>query len=161
MKRIAFTLLFVLYILTANAVPSDRYCLVVNTKDGSKQTFLLNSRPFVLFQDDQFVISQAGSDIEFSVTDVTGFSFIENHENGIRQQQDGKISISYNDDRSLLIQGANADTKISVTDMDGKLMQFKVSQFNDNTIAVSLADFKKGVYVISINQSQNFKIVKK
>ncbi len=156
--------LFILFgfciVLGANADPSDKFSLRVNLKDGNYQTFLLKEKPFIIFEDGKFIISQAGSNVDFSFDNVLNFSFIDIASN-IKTVNDGKLSISYTDSQHLLVYGAKANTQISISNLEGMIIPCQTTTLDSSTMSVSLENLPKGVYVISIDKTQNFKIIKK
>lgn len=147
------------FIGEAKAVPSDSFCLVVTLQDGSVQKYLLSSQPSVLFQEDQFVITPNGSNIEFSVSNVKSFSF--DTKSGIQSAKNDGLVVSFTDQENLVISGAKADLQIGITDMEGKKQPCAIERQSDNVLALSLKGLHPGIYIISIGRQQNLKVVKK
>ncbi len=147
-------------VLKANAVPSEKYSLVVNLKNGTQQTFLLKEKPSIVFQDGKFIISQTGSNVDFSFDNVLNFSFSD-IVNSIRTLNDDQLTVSYTDSQHLLVHGAEGNTQISIASLEGMMMPCQVVRVDYNTLSVSLENLPKGVYIISIGKTQNIKIIKK
>lgn len=159
-RKICFFILFLFCFLRLNAVPSNKYSLVVNLKDGTTQTFVLSSRPFVLLEGNQFVISQAESNIEFSISNVVDFSFAD-IEVAVHSIYDAGMTVSYTDNNHLLIYGVKDGIEIGVTNLEGKRIPCSISNLEGNVLSVSLVSLQQGVYIVSIGKNHNFKIVKK
>ena len=160
-KRVLLTLLFFLYMAGVHALPSGKYSLVIEFKDGTTQTFLLSSRPNVGFVDNQFVISQGDSNVEFAFDDVASFSFLDKDAANIHHVYDGGLAISYADNHHLIIQGAKGKIKVSIANLEGKNYKCDIHRQDASTITVSLENLSSGVYVVSIGENRTFKIVRK
>lgn len=160
-RRVFLTLSFFLYMIGVHAVPSENYCLVIEFKDGATQMFLLSSRPNVGFVDNQFVISQGDSKIEFAFNDVAGFAFADNNGSSVKRLRDEGLSISFVDNLHLIVNGATSPTDISITNIDGKKYPCDIRRQDVNTISVSFETLSSGVYVVSIGKSRTFIIVRK
>lgn len=145
--------------LELEATPPGKYNLIVHLKDGTRQTFMLSSRPNVAFESNRFVISQEASNVEFSCENVVRFSFADNNSSDIKGLRQEGLLVSYTDPQHVVIYGVNAKSKVSVTNMDGKVQPCKTNRKN-NGLSVSLESLPKGVYVISVDK-QNFKIIRK
>lgn len=159
-KKACLIILFLSCFLGLNAIPSEKYSLVVSFKDGTTQTFLLSSRPLVTFQESQFVITQAGSDIEFSVSNVVDFSFADS-ETAVHSIHDTGLTVSYTNNEHLMIYGAEDNVEVRVTNLEGKRMLCSVRSLAVNVLSVSLTGLRQGVYIVSIGKRHHFKIVKK
>ena len=159
-KSGVFILLCFCLCFSANAVPSGKYSLLVNLKDGTQQIFMLKEKPSVIFENNRFVITQSGSNVEFSFDNVLNFSFSDST-TGIKAVTDKNLAISYTDSDHLLVHGANSNTKVRITKLDGKLVSCQITKLKDNTLLISLENLQTGIYVVSIDNKQNFKIIKK
>jgi hypothetical protein len=157
MKKIYYLLLCCLSTIGVWAQPSSKYSLVVEMANGSTQTFQLSTRPNVTFQDNQFVISQAGSNVEFSMDNVSSFYFVDSN-TGVESLRNDEVTVSY-DGQNIVVSGATKG--VLVTNLEGIAQHCKATRVNDNLLSVSLENLPSGVYVVSIGKNQNFKIVKK
>lgn len=160
-RLVVCTFFCIIGISNANAVSSEKYSLVVTLNDGTTQTFQLNSRPSIGFQEDQFVISQAESDIEFSVANVTGFSFTDKGSSSIKAVNADNLIISYTDHQHILVYGAKDEAEVRVSNLEGVLQPCSISRQNGSILSISLENLQHGVYIVSIGNRQNFKIVRK
>ena len=155
------TLLISLFALGAKAAPTDKYCLVIEFKDGRTQKFQLSTRPNVSFQGDQFVVSQGKSNVEFAFAEVVNFSFVDKNSSGMKALPDKSLTFSYTDNQNFVINGADGKTQVEVLSIDGKRQPCKVSRTAGNALSVSLANLRPGVYMVMVNKKQVFKIVRK
>ena len=160
MYRLAICVLICFFcVIEGDATPPGKYNLIVHLKNGTKQTFMLSSRPNVSFESERFVISQEASNVEFSCENVVRFSFADKNSSDIRGLQQDGLLISYTDPQHVVIYGVNGKAKVSVTNMEGKVQSCKTNR-KDNGLSVSLESLSKGVYVITVDK-QNFKIIRK
>lgn len=156
---------FVTFLLCLSAIgiwaqPTGKYNLVVGMTDGDMQTFLLSTRPTITFESDKFVIAQEEANVEFEISQVVSFSFTENVDNIQTLKSEG-FTISYTDGKNLVIYGAKMTKDASITRIDGKAQQVQLKRLDEDTLAISIEGLHQGVYIVTINGKQNFKILKR
>lgn len=159
-RRTFVTLLICLSAIGIWAQPTGKYHLVVGLTDGNKQTFLLSTRPTITFEADKFVIAQEEANVEFEVSKVARFSFSESGTDIQALKNDG-FTISYSDGKTLLIYGYRMTNDVSITSIDGRAQQVQLKRQGDDALAISLEGLHQGVYIVTINGKQNFKILKR
>lgn len=156
---------FVTFLLCLSAIgiwaqPTGKYNLVVGMTDGDMQTFLLSTRPTITFESDKFVIAQEEANVEFEVSKVARFSFSESGTD-IQALKNEGFTISYSDGKTLLIYGYRMTNDVSITRIDGKAQQVQLKRLDEDTLAISIEGLHQGVYIVTINGKQNFKILKR
>ena len=161
LKGLLFSLFISINILGTLAAPTGKYCLIIEFKDGKTQKFQLSTRPNMTFQGDQFVVAQGSSNVEFSFSDVAGFSFGDKNSSGMNTLRDNNLSFSYIDNQYFVIYGGNGMTSVEVISTDGKRQPCNVSRLEGNALSVSLSNLRSGVYLVKVNNKDVFKIVRK
>ena len=98
--------------------------------------------------------------MEFEVSKVARFSFSESGTDIQALKNDG-FTISYSDGKTLLIYGYRMTNDVSITSIDGRAQQVQLTRQGDDALAISLEGLHQGVYIVTINGKQNFKILKR
>lgn len=133
--------------------------ITLNLKSGEKVSFLLGDKPIISFDGDQCVIeckdlrtSLDMKDIDFAVMDK---------QNGVRPATESRMVIDLSDPSAAVIRELTPGDVVSLYSIDGRLLQ-KVTAGTDGYAAVGLSEIAKGtVCVISVNDTNNFKLIKK
>lgn len=133
--------------------------ITLNLKSGEKVSFLLGDKPVISFDGDQCVIeckdlstSLDMNDIDFAVMDK---------QNGVQAATESKMVIDLSDPSAAVIRELTPGDVVSLYTIDGRLLQ-KVTVGSDGYAAVGLSEIAKGaVCIISVNDTNNFKLIKK
>lgn len=155
MKRL-FTLLF-LCMSMISMIASETTQLVVQSKDGTKVSYLLRTLPKLSFTDEITVSSNEVS-ITYSVPQLEKF-YYEKIEvaDGIKDLQTDELVFRY-EGNAIIFSGLSAGSNISLYSINGILL-FNKSNISEGEYMFSLDNLSTGAYLINVNET-TCKIVK-
>lgn len=137
---------------------SAQTTLTIHQKDGEKFSFGFSEKPVVSFTDNDLIVKTANNEVSCSLANVAKFTF-DAEETAVGEvKTDAEPSISL-DEYTVMITGAKADEKVSLTGTDGKMLQsYKIGE--DGSVSFSIAELPAGTYIISTSKIA-IKILKK
>ena len=156
MKKIIF--LFMMFAAFDVQAATNKLLIVV-TNDGNKVSFDLSSNPVITFTGQVMQINSTFLSQDFEITNVAKY-FFENSSTSFKELEQGELRISYSDRNQLSIDGLQQSSSIRLYSVDGKEIPGCIST-SDDKVVVNLISLPKGIYIISANNSQNFKIYKR
>lgn len=178
-------LLFVLSAFTAIATwaAGEHSTLVVELKDGSTLNYMLTQDPRVTLKHDTLVISvhevsypdpanptpESGAMspdatiLTYLVGSVKNFRFKMYDPStgikGVKEDDKSIVWIKQMDGQTLTISGTEADDRINIYTVDGRMVQGALSSDEGETI-LSIGSLEKGIYIIQVSNKISFKILK-
>ncbi len=164
MRRLLTMLLLALVTTTALA-DHEGYTMDISLKDGSHAYFVIpKQKPSISCFDGKMVISfreldsEQESTISFERDLVKDITFAAT--NGIEPviAENSRLSFTMASSKDIKVTGLNDADMLRVYSIDGKNVSASISR-QDNVAIVSLPTGKRGMYVISVNNSFTFKIV--
>lgn len=165
-KMRLFWTMLLLALATTIAIAVDKgYTMDVSLKDGSHAYFVIpEQKPSVSCFDGKMIISfreldsEHESTISFERDLVKDITFAAT--NGIEPvaAENSRLSFTLVSSKDIKVTGLNDSDMLRVYSVDGKYVSASISR-QDNVAIVSLPTGKRGMYVISVNNSFTFKIV--
>ena len=70
------------------------------------------------------------------------------------------LKITYVDGENVRISGTDANDRINLYTIDGRMIQNRISANAEETI-VHIGSLEKGIYIIQVSNKQSFKVVKR
>lgn len=144
--------------VTMGLAASPSQALRVHLSSGDVQTFVLSDAPVATFTENEFVITTKDVVVKYYMIDVTHADFVD-AEAGVDEIVDGGIKIDLSNPEVISISGATAGEDASVYDMTG-ISIARATVAGDGCVSLSLSNFRKGTYILLINQS-SLKFIKR
>lgn len=133
--------------------------LVLRLADETTAKFMLADKPEISFSDGRLAVTSQNVNTDYAQSDVTEFHFEKyDPQTGIGTATGSGFAFVYNDNATVSISGTKAP-KASLYTIDGKLVKSVMT--TGGNVTVSLADCEAGVYVLSLEKENTFKITKK
>ena len=130
--------------------------LVIWAKDGTQVAYALAEKPKVTFTETDLVITANGVEVNYSLENMTRFTYEYNTVTNITNlQTDG--SSFYGE--SLLFPDLKANSSVSVYALNGTLILKKTVR-QKGEYAFPLSNLNAGVYMVNVN-GLTYKIVKR
>ncbi len=136
--------------------------LVVTTKDGMQTTFvLLKEKPKVTFSGKDLQVSTSRGIVNFALTDVQRFNYINLPATGIKEVADAPdTDISYQQDEGqLVLSQLRAGAQVGIYTLDGKLVR-QLQPHHAGTFRIDLSALPHGVYIVKAD-TLTYKIIKR
>ena len=166
-KKKMIPLLLSLMMATAALADNEGYTMNVNLRDGSMVQFVLASqKPEVWCKDGKMTIyydydsaSYQYQNVSFERDLVKDLTF--GMSTGIKPliEADGKVRFMLTRPGELRVTGLKDGDRLSVYAMDGKIIPTSVSRYGSEAV-VDLEGRAHGVYIVSVNNSFTFKLMK-
>lgn len=153
MKNLKYLILLLLFFVGASAFAQNS--LVIDLRDGSSTTILLNKRPRVTFDDRQINIVSSSIKMEFNCKDVKNWHFTDNSSSIEAVSIDAKFTI---EDNTLVISGIKESTTVTLYTINGVVV--KQSNSTNGLCTIPLNDIPAGFYITTYNNT-TFKFQRK
>ena len=153
MKHLKPLLLLLLFFAGATAFAQS--ALVVDLRDGSSATFLLDEKPRVTFAGRQINIVSLYASMEFERSDVKNWHFTDNYTSIDVVDLDAKFTV---DGKTLVINGVKDGTAITLYNVSGVVVRQSTAIAGICTIPFD--DLPVGLYIVTYNNT-TFKFLKK
>ncbi|MDE5568593.1 MAG: hypothetical protein K2J12_09140 [Muribaculaceae bacterium] len=154
-----------LILIHLNIVALDSYAqlatkgLLVELKDGTKQTFLFSSLPKVTFSHDVCFITASNLTTEYEMDNVQRISIMGKDITDVEDSIE-HINIDLSNHNTVIINGLTPDTVVKIYDIKGfQLVSTKVDSFG--TVVISLVNLQNNTVYIINSQEITFKLYKK
>jgi len=150
---------------TAALADNEGYTMNVNLKDGSVVQFVLASqKPEVWCKDGKMTIyydsaSNQYQNVSFERDLVKDLTF--GASTGIKQltEAEGKVKFILTRPGELRVTGLKDGDHLSVYSMDGKIISAPVTRYGSEAV-IDLKGRTNGIYIVSVNNSFTFKLMK-
>lgn len=152
-------LLFCMLLVAYGAQAADNRLLVVETAGGERVTFELAASPRITFSNQTMLITSSAASHSFEMADVARYYF-ETTPVGVSTLQKESLHIRYAGGDEIVLPGRKSTDDIRLYAADGRQMPAAVSNGAEGAV-VTLAQLPKGIYIISVNNSQTVKIYKR
>lgn len=146
--------------LAAHADEADntpRQALVLKFVDDATASFFLADKPEVGFADGKLTVTSNGVATDYEQSAVAEFYFDYVVPTAIVGTEGKAFSFTYNDNRTVKVSGAKA-AEAALYAADGTLVMRK--RVADGTVVLNLDNCKPGVYVLTLENEQTFKLIK-
>lgn len=108
-----------LLLVSMSAVAQAQTCLVLQLRDGSKQSFVLEEKPEVTFGNQKVRVSTAKVETAVAMTEVQDFHFAE-AESGIPAMMADECRMSY---AAGVVTLCGYEGTVTLTDVDGRRLR--------------------------------------
>lgn len=146
--------------LAAHADEADttpRQALVLKFVDDATASFFLADQPEVGFADGKLTVTSVGVTTDYEQSAVAEFYFDYVVPTAIAGTESKTFSLTYTDNRTVTVGGTKAKTA-TLYAADGTLVMRK--RVADGTVVLNLDNCKPGVYVLTLENEQTFKLIK-
>lgn len=146
--------------LVAHADEADttpRQALVLKFVDDATASFFLADKPEVGFADGKLTVTSNGVATDYEQSAVAEFYFDYVVPTAIAGTKGNAFSFTYDDNRTVKVSGAMA-AEAALYAADGTLVMRK--RVADGTVVLNLDNCKPGVYVLTLENEQVFKLIK-
>lgn len=127
--------------------------------DGTRLSYVLADRPKVTFDDTRLYVNAAAVDDDYELASVHKFLFGKGEPTSIAGVSAGESRLTYVDGENVGLSGLASGANVSLFDASGACLGV-VRADNNGNACFSLAGRKAGVYVVAIEGSRSFKILK-
>ncbi|MCQ2304474.1 MAG: T9SS type A sorting domain-containing protein [Bacteroidales bacterium] len=129
---------------------------VITKADGSEQVYELSESDRISFPNDEIlVITQNGTDIQISISEIRKITFDEVL--ATAENEAKNIGIFPNPaNNSFTISGINGFQQMNIYSFDGKLVKREIIDCGQS---IDITELPQGLYYVNINK-QNFKLIK-
>jgi len=149
----------------ANEKMTAKYRFVAKYKNGESVSFLLSDKPKVIpsSEDMSITIKTETSCVSIAVDDIRNI-VLENMEDiptsidAINSGSGDDIAITVADARNYIVNGANNKESIRVYATNGTAVTPSMYQLSDGMIRMSFNSLPNGIYIVTVNSRQTFKI---
>lgn len=149
--------LLTLSMLIVGIVQAANFSFVVWTNDGEQIAYDLDVRPKLSYRADMLILSTIDETVEYPKTGIAKFTLQSKQsqlecnviENNPITQVGGRIFLN----------GCQSGTLVRICDINGRVLFIK-SIDDTGTMEISLTEYPKGIYIISVNKF-TYKIIKK
>ena len=162
MKTRTFLSLLLLWLTTTSAMAEDMSSLFVFLKDGNKVQFILPvQKPIVTFEKGTMYVSYDNYVMSFERDEVNYLKVGEADLTAIEEVQADEPRVRFNltSKGVVNVSGLQQTDRIQVYSLDGKSVNAVVSR-HEGEATVDLSQQKRGVYMVSVNKSFTFKLMK-
>ena len=134
--------------------------LQVELKDGSKEIFLLADKPVITFNGDNCVIDSNTLSASYNMGDILQAIFLDENTKADNITAN-TIMVDLSDPSMVEISGADPSTIVNVYSITGTIAASGAADENGHA-SINISDLQKGaVYIVSVNATNNFKLIKK
>ena len=151
-----FLLFFIAICLPVIAHAQEQILQVWKT-DGQVISINLNDTPSATYTDGNLVITTVNNSIQIPLEMVRKYTYA-NTTDGIQSARQQKVEFSA-DGNGLVISGLDAETTVSIYNVDGKMIRTE-SSGGRGDMSISVADQPAGVYAVKVN-SVTYKLLKR
>ena len=161
MKKRLLHLLIPLLAIGSAARADEQHALVISFHEGDSVAIVLAEKPCATLVGDSVRIEAPsfGATWLRSAIDHFHFGWYDPDLAGIDALPEGMVRIVYTDNGTVCLHGIGDADAIAVYGLDGRRMSPVLTPLTDG-IAVDLTACSAGVYLISINNQQSFKIIR-
>lgn len=132
--------------------------LVVQLKDGTWETFQLDTRPKLLYEGTQLVVKSGLTETRYERSSVRNLNFGDEI-TGVKPAETGGFRFRF-DGETVVVEGLRSGAHVRVAGIDGRLVEtFRPS--GDGTVRISLGGRSPGVYIVNIDRCRTIKVVKR
>ena len=159
MNKKLLTLLIPLLVLPS-ALRADEHTLIISFCDGSSTTLLLRDKPSATFVNDELWVEAGSFSTTYKRSSIAKFSFGWQDLTHIHAPSPHMMQITYTDNDRVQVHGIPTSSAIGVYSLDGRRLTPLLTP-EPSGITIDLAAYPAGTYLITINHTQTFKIIKK
>ena len=156
MKQILCSLAMLFFTLLSTITAQNT--LIIHQKDGTTFGYGFSEKPVITYTETDLVLTTTKTVVEYPLSALFKFTFsnVETAVSGIKQ--DIQTPVLSLDNYMVQITGAKPSQKVSLIDIDGKVLSTFQTDAN-GSLSFSISDLPKGVYIIK-SQSLTCKISK-
>lgn len=162
MKAKTILSLLLLWMTATCAMAEDLSSLYVFLKDGNKVQFILPvQKPIVTFEKGTMYVSYGDYVMSFERDEVNYLKVDKADLTTIEEVQADEPRVRFNLTRKgvVNVSGLQQTDRIQVYSLDGKSVDAAISR-HEGEATVDLSQQKRGVYMVSVNKSFTFKLMK-
>lgn len=142
------SLLFICNMFAYAELPSY---LVIRCNDGSRVTYLISDEPKMTFDGSNMAITSNDINVEYPLYSVEQITYEKGSETSVENVCEDTI-LHYIKDNTLNVINDVSDYTINIYDIFGKCVVNK-SFHKSETASISLSNFDKGIYILTINKN--------
>lgn len=160
-KRLLFLLIPLLTLPSAMRA-DEQHSLIISFHEGDSVAIVLADKPCAIFINDSLRVETTSFSATYLRSTIADFRFgwydpTATNINGIEEEM---VRIVYTDEDRVEILGIDPTDSIAVYGINGRRMD-TYATWHSNGITIDLTAYPMGIYLININNTQNFKIIKK
>lgn len=162
MKKKLLHLLIPLLAIPSAMRADELHSLIISFHEGDPVAIVLADKPCATFINDSLRIETESFSTSYLRSNIAGFHFgwYDPTETGIESIDEDLIRIVYTDENRIEILGIDPSTPITIYSINGGSMT-TYSINSNHSIAFDLTLYPTGIYLININNTQTFKVIKK
>lgn len=149
--------LLTLSMFVVGLVQAANFSFVVWTNAGEQIAYDLDVRPKLTDSADMLILSTNETTVEYPKADVAKFT-LQSRQSKLEHNAIENNPIQQMGER-ILLNGCQVGTLVRICDINGRVL-FLESVDNTGAMEISLAEYPKGLYIISVNKF-TYKIIKK
>ena len=142
------------------ALRADEHTLIISFRAGSSTALLLRDKPSATFVDDELWVESGSFSAAYQRSDIAEFTFGWKDLTPIHALPQRAMQITYTDNDKVQVHGIPTTSTIGVYSLDGRRLTPTLTH-EPNGITIDLTAYPAGTYLITINHTQTFKIIKK
>lgn len=154
-----FTLLCLLLSMIPAMWADTGKSLIVESKDGSTISFLLEDSPVLTFSNRSLLVTTNNKKVSFEIDNVEQYYFELTGTNISTIGNPADIRFWYTENGNVVVEGFKKPAQVKLFSVSGIEYTDNVTMSGDMA-EVALSSLQKGVYIISVN-NQQIKVYKK
>ena len=162
MKKRLLHLLIPLFALPSAMRADEQHALIISFHEGEPVAIVLADKPCATFINGSLLVETASFSATYLRSDIAGFHFdwYDPTTTDINDVGEDMVRIVFTDKNHVDILGIDPTTPVTVYDINGRRME-TYATCHSYGIAIDLTAYPVGIYLININNTQTFKIIKK
>jgi hypothetical protein len=163
MKKKLFHLLIPLLAFSSAMRADEQHALIISFHESDSVAVVLADKPRVTFVGDSLLVETADFSATYLRSSIVNFHFgwFDPTISSIDTKLENKnmVRIVYTDHCTVRLLGVDATSLIQVYALDGRRMGVSLLPLSEG-VAIDLAAYPTGIYLINVNNQQTFKIIK-
>ena len=162
MKKKLLHLLIVLFAVATAARADEQHALIISFHEGDPVALVLAHKPRATFVRDELLVETEDFSATYLRSAIADFRFgwYDPTTTDINGVEEDIVRIVYIDDDYVEILGIDPTLPIAAYGINGRRME-TYATWHSNGITIDLTAYPVGIYLININNTQTFKIIKK
>lgn len=162
MKKRLLNLLIPLLAASSASVADERHALIISFHEGDSVALVLADKPCATFIDDSLRVESNDFSATYLRSNIASFHFgwVAETPTSITSLPEHMVQIVYTDNNTVQVRGIDPASPVGVYGLDGRGIVAPITSETDG-ITINLAACPAGIYLININNTQIFKIIKR
>lgn len=162
MKKRLLNLLIPLLAVSSASAADEQHALIISFHEGDSVALVLADKPCATFAGDALCVESNDFSATYQRSAIAGFHFgwVTDTPTSIASLPERMVQIVYTDNSTVQVRGIDPASPVGVYGLDGHHIAAPITSEADG-ITISLAACPAGIYLININNTQTFKIIKR